>query len=239
MRRTVLALSLLVLVTGCSRQPAGRAASVSETAEAGGAHAELGVFGDPDSWVGDAVLRYQLITKDHFESATSYKAWGNFAHDAEVCLLIRPAEDYEASGEFVALMRPDCSFWNKIISPVGRAARLGLAAVGAMSFGGRPPDWYILQHEQIHFAIAEVATRRLNQKIAAIPVEKRTDGFLRRVYEITLRHTDERHEAFDSETSGTYNTFLIEKWTRLLEREMAELCDEGQECRVRNYGEEG
>jgi len=189
------------------------------------------------AWTGDGVVAYRLITKDDFRAKSSSSVWGNVAHGAEICTQILPEEDPEPGGAFRAVMRPDCSFWNHVIGPLGRVGRLALLAAGVVTIGGgKQPDWYILQHEQVHFAINAVAARQLTATLADLPREKRTLGFERRAWEIAVRHADARHRKFDGETSGTYDPFLLEKWVRVLEREIEVLCREGQECRVRIEG---
>ncbi|HHB75912.1 MAG TPA: hypothetical protein ENK84_05145 [Desulfobulbus sp.] len=47
--------------------------------------------------------------------------------------------------EFVAVMNPACSWWNPNVPPEKKA--------------------YVLQHEQIHFALMELAARRLNRRV--------------------------------------------------------------------------
>jgi hypothetical protein len=188
----------------------------------------------PEEWVGEGVVPYRLVSKDDFRASSSSSPWGNVAHGAEICTVILPAEDYDESGVFHAVMRPDCSFWNKVIGPLGRVTRLvGLAAGVPTVTPVKQPDWYILQHEQVHFAINESAARTLTRKLSALPRARRTVKLTRRVYQLTVDRTAERQRRFDQETSGRYDTFLLEKWVRLLERELEESCADGQECRVR------
>jgi hypothetical protein len=81
--------------------------------------------------------------------------------------------------------------------------------VGPLRFFGRiaalfspvpvkQPDWYILQHEQVHFAIMEVAARQLSRQLGQLSPERRRkltdDG-----YQLTLSHARDRHVEFDSE----------------------------------------
>jgi hypothetical protein len=215
-----LALAAALVLAGCGGTP------VPQTPDEQRAYME--------EWVGDGVVAYRLVTKDDFQAESSNARWGVFKHAAEICSQILPAPDYDESGSFRAVMRPDCSYWNKVIGPLGRASRVALAAAGFLTIGGgKQPDWYVLQHEQVHFAINEIAARRLTRSIAHLPPEKRTLALTRRVYELTVTHANERHHKFDSETSGTYDPFLLEKWVRMLDREMKELCEDGQDCRVR------
>lgn len=214
----VLALTGAFLATACASKPADPEVELA-------------------AWTSDAAVPYRLLEKDDFQAATSHKIWGNVAHGAEICTMVLPDEEPQPAAVFRAYMRPDCSFWNKVIGPLGRVGRLALLAAGVVTVGGgKQPDGYILQHEQIHFAIAEVAARDLTRSLARLPAERRTERFTRRAWEIALEHVRERNQRFDGETSGTYDPFLLEKWVRLLEREMQELCGEAPECRVRIEG---
>jgi hypothetical protein len=187
-----------------------------------------------EEWMGDGVVAYRLVSKDDFQAESSNARWGVFKHAAEICTQILPTPDYDETGAFRAVMRPDCSYWNEVIGPLGRAGRLALAAAGVLTIGGgKQPDWYVLQHEQVHFAINEVAARRLTRSIAHLPPERRSLDLTRRVYELTVQHANQRQQKFDAETSGTYDPFLLEKWVRMLQRELDELCDTDHDCRVR------
>ena len=180
------------------------------------------------------MIPYRLITKNDFQASSSNSLWGNVAHGAEICTHILPVDGETATGAFEAVMRPDCSFWNEVIGPLSRVGRLALLAVGVITIGGgKQPDWYILQHEQVHFAINAVAARKLTARLVTVPADSRTDRFVGRFYEIALEHASARHQSFDGETSGTYDPFLLEKWVRVLEREMETLCRPGQVCGVR------
>jgi len=213
-----LALAWTVLATACASQPADPEVELA-------------------AWTSDAAVPYRLLEKDDFQAATSHKIWGNVAHGAEICTMVLPEEEPQPATVFRAYMRPDCSFWNQVIGPLGRVGRLALLAAGVVTVGGgKQPDGYILQHEQVHFAIAEVAARDLTRSLARLPVERRSERFTRRAWEITVEHVKERNQRFDGETSGTYDPFLLEKWVRLLELEMRDLCGEGPECRVRIEG---
>lgn len=190
---------------------------------------------DLEEFLAGETLPYRLITQEDFRARTSSSPWGNVAHGAEICTLIVPTEDHERSGAFQAVMNPDCSFWNRIAGPLGFFGRIAAIATGVpVPVPVKQPDWYILQHEQIHFAINEVAARRLSRKIAELPPSERSARRIERAYHLTRSHTQQRHWRFDEETSGTYRPSALEKWVRVLEIEMQDLCEEGLECRVRN-----
>ena len=191
---------------------------------------------DAEGWTDDQVVSYRLLSKDDFQSATSNSLWGNVAHGAEICTVILPVEDAKPPA-FHAVMRPDCSFWNKVIGPVGFLTRLAGLATGVPTVTPvKQPDWYILQHEQVHFAINHAAALRLSRKLAEREPRTLSVGATRRLWEIAQRHAAERHRRFDQETSGRYDTYLLEKWVRALQSEFGELCEGDADCRVRNRG---
>jgi len=109
---------------------------------------------------------------------------------------------------FIAKMDRNCSWWN----PKQEGAR---------------PD-YVLQHEQIHFAIAEAGARELTGRIrdlsatgsspeqAATALQRAIDGIFRDAVEaMTARNT-----AFDRDTSGLSEPVLQQRWYDQLSAEL-------------------
>ena len=187
----------------------------------------------PGDWTSGEVVGYRLLTKDDFQAENSGRLWGNIYHGAEICVQIVPTEDHDRTGAFRAVMKPECSFWNEAVGPIGSLG--GLA--GTSIIPGMPtpqPEWYTLQHEQIHFAIAEVGARRLSASIAEIPATSRTPASVESAYRLTLSHAQERHTNFDAATSGTFDPQKLVMWVRLLETEMRRLCGREAHCWVRH-----
>lgn len=187
----------------------------------------------PEDWLAGEAVGYRLLAKEDFQAADSGHLWGNVAHGAEICVQIIPAEDNQQTGAFRAVMKPSCSFWNEAVGKVGTLG--GLAAVSVIP--GLPtaqPEWYVLQHEQIHFAIMEVAARRLSARIAEIPPERRNVSSIESAYRLTLAHTQERHAKFDAATSGTFDPAKLGLWVSVLETEMRGLCGKAAHCWVRH-----
>ena len=188
---------------------------------------------DPAQWSESDVVAYRLLTKDDFQASSSSHVWGNVAHGAEICTLILPAQDPAQAGAFRAVMNPRCSFWNETMGPL---ATLGGLA-GASVVPGLPtqqPDWYVLQHEQIHFAIMEVAARELSRGLAELPPERRTQGAIDRAYRLVLAQSEQRHASFDAATSGTFDPPKLGAWVRALEQDMRRVCGTRPECWVRH-----
>lgn len=114
--------------------------------------------------------------------------------------------------DFVAKMDRECSWWNPK--------------------KGAVPSEYILEHEQIHFALAESAARRLDERAQQIVKELRPRGKTQKEVEKVLVGTVEtmmrqamdellqRNRRFDQDTS---NTYAPEKQRRWYKEVMAEL----------------
>ena len=184
-------------------------------------------------WEFGELVPYRLITKDDFQAGSSNSLWGNIAHGAEICTMIVPRPDDGQELSFRAVMRPDCSFWNKVIGPAGTIVRMAGAIAGVPTITPKKqPDWYILQHEQIHFAIMEVAARQASAQLAKLAPERRS-ALVPRLHAIVLESARSRHSEFDGETSGTFDRDDLEKWVRVLDNQMNRLCGSGATCQVR------
>ena len=101
-----------------------------------------------------------------------------------------------ANISFIAVFNPDCSWWNPKITPEKKN--------------------YILQHEQIHFALTELTARRLNryykghmEQFTAIgstleEVKKQLHAEAERVSREGVEEALDEHTSFDEETSLFY-----------------------------------
>lgn len=106
--------------------------------------------------------------------------------------------------DFVAKMDRECSWWNPKKSPV--------------------PEDYILQHEQIHFAMAESAARRLDVKAAKVvsdlrprgktqaEVEEVLVGTVQKMMRKAIDDLLDRNRRFDEQTSNTYAPEVQQRW---------------------------
>lgn len=96
------------------------------------------------------------------------------------------------------------------------------------------PEAYVLQHEQIHFAIAVVEARNLNARAAALTAEMHAEGAspdevkgviqakLNDVIRGALDRLIERSGKFDEDTSARYVPKKQDEWWRLLRSELRE-----------------
>jgi len=113
---------------------------------------------------------------------------------------------------FIAFMDRGCSWWNP----------------GPVSL----PDEYILQHEQIHFALVEIAARHLNSRVPGLTrqvenVSTSRQGALEQIQQHVAREMqrvlDEalaRSDDFDRDTSRTYSPDRQNGWWQTVTREL-------------------
>jgi hypothetical protein len=116
--------------------------------------------------------------------------------------------------EFMALMDRHCSWWNE------KAA-------------SRAPA-YVLQHEQIHFALYELGARKLNASVATISHDMAAEGSSQQevqgraqkaLNEALQKATDElleRNHDFDQDTSLGYRPDRQRAWLQKVTQELAE-----------------
>lgn len=181
-------------------------------------------------------IRYRKLTRDDFRGTEPPAAFAAVAArlGAATCghLVLPPAKlliktrtaadgdtEYEVvveSLEFYAEMDRDCSWWNP-------------------KFSGLKHD-YVLEHEQIHFALFEVQARRLRASIPELKAYVRSTGSssqevqaaaqkkLNETLEEHMAEVMDRNRAFDEDTSLGYNPKKQKEW---LERVNAELAEYG------------
>jgi hypothetical protein len=114
---------------------------------------------------------------------------------------------------FMALMDRRCSWWNEKLA-------------------ARAPD-YVLQHEQIHFALYELGARKLNASVDAITREMASEGksqqavqehAQRALNEALIKATEElleRNRDFDQDTSLGYRPDRQRSWLEKVNEELA------------------
>ena len=116
---------------------------------------------------------------------------------------------------FMAFMDRGCSWWNP----------------GPLSL----PDEYILQHEQIHFALVEIAARNLNDRAPELTalvdtvstsrqsaleqIQQQIDREMQRVLDEVLARSSD----FDRDTSSTYRPDRQLWWWQTVTRELNQL----------------
>lgn len=183
---------------------------------------------DPKDMEGKDRIPYRNLTPDDFLASApppDMKAYAErmgavtcahvFTHPDPQYYIEETAEGFHGAYvnlDFVAMMDRECSWWNPK--------------------DGSVPKEYILQHEQVHFALAEAAARKLDTKAEKIVAELRPKGKSQAEVEKVLVGTVEemmregiedlleRNRRFDQDTS---NTYAPEKQQRWYDEVMAEL----------------
>ncbi len=127
-----------------------------------------------------------------------------------------PGEAYRASLDglaFEAFVDPACSWWNP--EPLGL------------------PDGYVLEHEQIHFALFELTARRLNARLPEILAtssatgasgEEAAERSRDRVIAVladAMKDAMQEHARFDEDTSFGYAPEKQATWRTRVEQELA------------------
>jgi hypothetical protein len=186
---------------------------------------------DPAQMDAADTIRYRALTRADFLGATMPPQFGDDPNSlaAATCVYIRSAPGselvirqleggrFEARARnlgFVALMGRGCSWWNDRRAAVA-------------------PE-YVLQHEQIHFAILEVEARRMNARVPEITESTATAADAERealalcqanLEELMQDHIDEameRSTQFDEETSVGVNLERQQAWHEQLQAELRE-----------------
>lgn len=193
---------------------------------------------DPELLKSGDIIRYRELTRTDFLADQPPAEVVDFRGDlgAATCVFLTTDPDMvvRTTGDdrglvhakvenlrFLAFMDRSCSWWNS--APV------------------LLPEDYILQHEQIHFALFEIAARRLNaraewltrqfqtvspdRQVAIDEVHRRIDIEIERAVVEVLRRSDE----LDDETSRTLRRDRQDWWYRQVADELARLEPGGAE----------
>ena len=179
-------------------------------------------------------FRYRALTVEDFKAPALPPQYDAYNHhiNAHSCISIRPSETsrvritqgvYGGKTFFVgslpdvrfeAIFVPACSWWNPEV-PRDRSA-------------------YVLQHEQIHFALAELAARKLSREsreelknyLAVNATYQAVQDELRAKLEALTRDamtaSFEEHTDFDEDTSLYYDPRAQRWWLDEVESRLAE-----------------
>jgi hypothetical protein len=171
-------------------------------------------------------IRYRSLTRADFRAKSPPADIAEHATQmgAYTCAVVVPGEDQELdlsydapAGAYVArvlrfevhaLMDPDCSWWNP----------------------GEPrhPPEYVLQHAQIHFALAEIEARELAQRLKILEVRADTAASaaadlqrkIRSAFQDSATAFMESNTSFDEDTSGGYRPQKQARWLAYVEEEL-------------------
>jgi hypothetical protein len=177
----------------------------------------------------EELVRYRPLSRADFKAESPRPEMADHAKDmgAYTCVMLPPRIDREvdvtydvAAGVYVArvvyagffaVMDPNCSWWNPSQSSV-------------------PPD-YVLQHEQIHFMLAEIEARKVLAKArnmegrassrveSSLRLQEQLDLAARNATTAFLKVTNR----FDDETSATYEPRAQAGWLAYAEAELKRL----------------
>jgi hypothetical protein len=190
---------------------------------------------DPELLENGDVIRYRDLSREDFLADKAPAEVADFHGDlgAATCVFLTtdPEMIVRTTGDdrglvyaqvenlrFMAFMDRGCSWWNP--EPISL------------------PDDYILQHEQIHFALFEIEARRLNRRsewltkqlqtvssdrqAAVDELHRRIDVEIERAMAAIFRRSDD----LDDDTSRTIRRDRQDWWWRLVNQELAELAAE-------------
>ena len=183
-------------------------------------------FSPEDSFVSAAnSFTYRKLREEDFQAESLPPKFKKFDHSiqARSCISIQTSADSQiqissgtisgktiytgrfSSLTFGAAFNPDCSWWNPEISPERKS--------------------YILQHEQIHFALTELTARQLNRQYrehmmqyfavgnTLEDVKKQLHDEAERISRAGIEQAIEEHTSFDEETSLYYDPEIQQKWS--------------------------
>jgi hypothetical protein len=205
----------LALVAGCA-SPGGEAPR-SEVAEAPA---------EPDT---AQLIRFRTLSRGDFRSSQPPPGFEAYRErlGAATCAQIAPNPgthariERDAGGGFVA-----------VPEGLGYSARMDRACSWWNTSSRQFPPEYVLEHEQIHFALVELEARRMNARLPEIVGSARSRGAtpeeaargvetrLREVLEASLRAAAEQSNRFDQETSLGLHADRQREWRLRVEAEL-------------------
>jgi hypothetical protein len=177
---------------------------------------------------------YRTLTIEDFRARDLPSAYSRHHHriNAHSCISIRPAKGMQAQistgaydghlffmgrllqVRFEAVFVPGCSWWRPDIPEEQQA--------------------YVLQHEQIHFALAELAARRLTREArkeladylavgdSQEAVKEELSDKIQAMARDAMEASFEEHMDFDEETSLTYDPDAQRRWMEEVARRLAQ-----------------
>ena len=74
-----------------------------------------------------------------------------------------------------------------------------------------------LSHEQLHFDITELYTRKMRKQLAVTKFTENVKEEVRKIYKTTLRQLNDFQNKYDSETNYSRNLIVQERWAKEIE----------------------
>lgn len=177
-----------------------------------------------DNQISKKGFSYRQLEITDFQAESLPADFRKYTHKigAQSCIGIRPSKDTKISItqalyqdmlfytgtisqlKFEAVFVPACSWWNTEIV--------------------KSREEYVLQHEQVHFALAELAARKLTMESSSeaksylaignnyIQIQEEVLGKLKSMGRETMEASLKEHTDFDEDTSMLYDPHVQQKW---------------------------
>lgn len=188
--------------------------------------------GDPTA--GD-LIPYRKLARSDFKGTEAPEAFRAVADKVGAATCARVVSDPQAEIEITQHTSPQGQK-----TTTGRIKTIGYRALMDRSCswwndnaGGQPPE-YVLQHEQIHFALFEVEARRLDRRAKELAKTLKVEGEtlddvkseieqrIQAMFDETSATLLERNTDFDEDTSLGYEPERQQEWLETVERELKE-----------------
>ena len=177
-----------------------------------------------DNQISKKGFSYRQLEITDFQAESLPVDFRKYTHKigAQSCIGIRPSKDTKISItqalyqdmlfytgtisqlKFEAVFVPSCSWWNTEVV--------------------KSREEYVLQHEQVHFALAELAARKLTMEASSeaksylaignnyIQVQEDVLGKLKSMGREMMEASLKEHTEFDEDTSMLYDPHIQKKW---------------------------
>jgi hypothetical protein len=190
---------------------------------------------DTASMEGLDLVPYRMLVRDDFRGTEAPAPFAGYTDQigAATCGYILPADDMDVVVRSVASERGDRVF-QVVPNRIRFEARMDRNCSWWNPRDLGVPEAYILEHEQIHFALFELEARRLNRDIdevksrVAVTVRSLEDAGpeaqkqLAAYIEERMAAILARSRRFDEETSMGYEPEQQKRWWKQVDRELAE-----------------
>jgi hypothetical protein len=213
---------VLTCVLGCSRLPSYARPQ--------------GALMDPASVEGEDLIRYRKLTRADFKGRTPVgeAAAHADAMGAQTYAIVRPDPNLELRITGTENSHGKMQYAGKLTETLHFRAEMDRLRSWWNPNLKEVPEAYVLQHEQIHFAIAEAEARKLNARAPALTarmhatgdsqtevrdaIQAKIDGVIKDALDDLLAENGR----FDEDTSARYDPKKQNEWYRRVNEELAE-----------------